>query len=124
MNMKKLILLMLGVVISSGLLAQKKVLLENDDEIIATAIAELDTAMQGPEGYFYQAGQKFAIKGAYTFDITIYEKGQVSSVFAVKNERGTIDGQNTLKDVIRGYLFNFKMPKGKRYKFQYTFNYQ
>lgn len=122
--MKKLILLLLGFVMSISLLAQKKVLIEDDDKIISAAISELDSAMQAPEGYFYLVGQKFTIKGAYTFDITIQEKGMAVSVFAVKNDKGTIDGQNTLKDYLRSYIFNFKMPKGKRYKFQYTFNYQ
>jgi hypothetical protein len=122
--MKKIIVLVMVLFISTGLAAQKKVLLEDQDEIVAAAKAELDSAMMSPEGYFYLAGQKYEIRGAYTFDITVFDKGKVVSVFAVENNEGTVDGQNTLKDIILTYVFSFQMPKGKRYKFQYTFNYQ
>lgn len=121
--MKKIILLLLGLTIGASLSAQKKVLIEDDDKIIEAARLELDSAMMAPEGYFYLAGQKYAISGAYTFDITIFNKGEVVAVYAVQNNKGSIDGQNTLKSLVHNYVFNFKLPKGKRYKFQYTFNY-
>jgi hypothetical protein len=56
-------------------------------------------------------------------DITIREKGEVAAVFCAENENGSITSQNILKDFIQSYVFNFKMPKGKRYKFQYEFKF-
>ena len=57
-------------------------------------------------------------------DISIREKGNVASVFAVERENGTIDSQNRLKDYIMEFKFNFKVPKGKYYKVRYTFNFE
>ena len=120
--MKKLaILLFVLAAISSY--AQKKEFIEDKDSIIERATRELDSAMQGPEGELYLFGKEYGIKGSYTLDISIREKGDVSSVFAVGNENGTIESQNRLKDFIMEFEFNFKMPKGRYYKFRYIFNF-
>jgi hypothetical protein len=119
----KTLLILLFVLAGISSYAQKKELIENKDSIVARAAAELDQAMQGPEGRIYLFAQEHGIKGSYTMDISIQEKGKVSSIFAVDHENGTIDFQNRLKDFIMEYKFNFKMPKGKYYKFRYTFNF-
>ncbi len=116
----------ISILIFSSLLsaAQKKELIESNDEIIREARVELDSAMKAPEGVIYLFGQKHDIHGNYTIDITIREKGEVASVFTVGNTNGTISSQNILKDYIQNFKFNFKMPKGKRYKFEFVFKFQ
>ena len=103
--------------------AQKKQLIEDRTEITEAATAELDRAMEAPEGRLYLFRVEYPITGSYTFDITIREKGDVASVFALGNEGGSINSQNSLKDFVSEFEFGFKMPKGKRYKFQYIFNF-
>ena len=112
-----ILLIMLGI----NTFAQKLELIEEKDLIIERANAELDTAMAPPEGPVYLYTLKHPIKGEYTYDISIWEKGIVTSIFAVGNNNGTIDSQNRLKDFLMTFKFNFKMPKGKSYKFRHTF---
>ena len=61
--------------------------------------------------------------GEYTFDISIHEKGKTASVFCDSREGGSIAMQNKLKDFIKEFQYYFKMPKGKKYKFTYTFKF-
>ncbi len=100
----------------------QKALISNPDEVAEAAIKEFDVAMQ-PEGVLYKLKEKQQLKGSYIFDIIIKEKGQVVSVFVVENEGGTLDFQNLLKDAVLAMKMDFKMPKGKRYKFTYKFNF-
>ena len=111
----------LFLLIATAAQAQKKPHLSDKETIIEYAYLELDESMKS--GEFYEWGQETGIKGEFTFDITIREKGEVSTVFAV-DRKGEVKDQNRLKDAIRDYKFNFKMPKNKAYKFQYTFQFQ
>jgi hypothetical protein len=119
--MKKLLVLLILILAGFYSFAQKAELIEDKDSVIARANAELDLAMIGPEGSIYLFTQKHPVKGEYTYDISIREKGMVVSIFAVGNNNGTIDSQNRLKDFLMTFKFNFKMPKGKIYKFRHTF---
>jgi len=119
--MKKLSFSILLIMLGFNTFAQKLELIEDKDLIIERANAELDTAMAPPEGPVYLYTLKHPIKGEYTYDISIWEKGIVTSIFAVGNNNGTIDSQNRLKDFLMTFKFNFKMPKGKSYKFRHTF---
>lgn len=112
---------MIGLSVSSY--AQKKVLIEDKDQIHEQAIKELELALAPPEGSIYLFSQASQIKGDYTYDITIREKGDIATVFSHGNTNGTIENQNRLKDFLMGFGFNFKMPKGKYYKFKYTFKF-
>lgn len=119
---KKIILIafVLSALVSN---AQNKILIESQDKIIEQAKHELDSAMSAPNGKIFLFGQKNNLKGSYIFDLTIREKGEVAVVFVVSNENGNITSQNILKDFIQDFEFYFKMPKGKRYKFQYEFKF-
>ncbi len=119
--MKKTTIFILLVFLALGLSAQKKVLLEDKDQIIERAKLELDSAMMAPEGSIYLQTIKNPIQGEYTFDISIWEKGTVTSLFAVGNNNGTLAAQNRLRAILMEFKFNFKMPKGKSYKFRHTF---
>ena len=119
--MKKISLLILLIFFGISAFSQKKVLLEDKDQIIERANAELDSAMTPPEGAIFLWSQKNPIKGEYTFDLSIWEKGTVTSIYVVGSMGGTIDAQNRFKAFLMSYNFNFKMPKGKSYKFRHTF---
>lgn len=118
---KTILLAFLMVFLGITAFSQKKELLEDKDLIIERANAELDSAMAPPEGSLYLWSQKNSIKGEYIFDISIWEKGTVTSIFVVGSNGGTIDAQNRFKSFLMSYNFNFKMPKGKSYKFRHTF---
>ncbi len=107
--------------LSSGLFAQKKPHLSDKETVIEYAYLELDESMKN--GDFFEWGQETGVKGEFTFDITIRDKGEVATVFAV-DRKGEVKDQNDLKDFLKDYRFNFKMPKTKSYKFQYTFQFQ
>ncbi len=109
--------------LSVGAFAQKNMLIEEYDKVAAQGKIELDEAMKGPEGELFLFKQESGITGIYDFDITLHEKGKVATVFVRRNEGGTIKMQNKLKDFVKEMKFNFKMPKGKDYKFSYTFNF-
>jgi hypothetical protein len=121
--MKHALFLILFAMLGLSSFSQKKELLEDKEQIIQRATAELDTAMMAPEGSIYLWSQKNPIKGEYTFDISIWEKGTVTSIFASGNNNGTLDAQNRLRALLMEFQFNFKMPKGKSYKFRYTFTF-
>jgi len=101
--------------------AQKKSLYVYD-EVVAQAKLELDSSMQ--YGILKEWGMKNNVKGEYIMDITIHEKGKVLSVFVISSDADDVKMQNSVKDIIRTVVFNIKMPKGKTYKFQYTFNFR
>jgi hypothetical protein len=121
--MKNALLLILFAIPGLSSFSQKKELIEDKELIIQRATAELDTAMMAPEGSIYLWTLKNPIKGEYTFDISIWEKGTVTSIYAVGNNNGTLDAQNRLRALLMEFQFNFKMPKGKSYKFRYTFTF-
>ena len=110
------------IVIAIAAFGQKKELVEYRENVVEKAIAELDSVTAGPEGELYKEFAENGIRGHYVFDITIREKGAVATVFVVNDGENPIPQQNRLKDIIKLYRFSFKVPKGKSYKFQYTFN--
>lgn len=120
--MKKAILI-LFTIISISAYAGKKPLIEDYEKVVATAKAELEKSLQAPEGELYLFAQENAISGTFSFDITIHEKGLVATVFVASNEGESIKSQNMLKDFVKAMKFNFKMPKGKDYKFNYLFKF-
>ena len=122
--MKKIILLLLILVsVAGNAQKQKKALLDSKNVIIETATQELDQAMLAPEGSLYLFKTEYNIEGIYEFDITVHEKGKVSSVFCQARDGGSIEMQNKLKDFVKVYEFFFKLPKGKKYKFHYIFKF-
>lgn len=121
--MKKHLFLLLLLSVFATAYAGKKPLIEDAERIRATAVAALDSAMMAPDGRLYLFAQKNNISGLFDFDITIQEKGFVATVFVSNNEGGTLQSQSKLKDFVKDFEFGFKMPKGKKYKFSYQFNF-
>lgn len=102
---------------------QKRILIDSKEEVVEKAIKELDMAMQAPEGSLYVFKNENNISGKYEFEICVHEKGKVASVYCKEREGGAIPMQNKLKDFVKDFSFYFKMPKGKKYKFTYVFNF-
>lgn len=121
--MKSLFLILILAGLTFFVNAQNKVLLQSQQEIVAAATAELTQAMTAPNGELYKFGQKSNISGEYELQLTLRGKGDVVSVFVVSKNNGNIPSQNMLKDEIFRLKFNFKMPKNKDYKFNYTFKF-
>lgn len=111
------------ILIGIAAFGQKRQMVEYRENIVEKAIAELDSVSAPPEGVLFKEVFESGIKGHYVFDITIREKGFVATVFVVNDGENSIPMQNRLKDLIKAYRFSFKVPKGKSYKFQYTFNF-
>ena len=122
--MKKTLIILLVMTSLAGFSQKKKkLLIESKAEVIEAAKKELDFAMQSPEGEIFLFVREQGIKGEYTFDISIHEKGKTASVFCDSREGGSIAMQNKLKDFIKEFQYYFKMPKGKKYKFTYVFKF-
>lgn len=122
--MKKNLLIITLIFVSSIAFTQKRATIETKYEVIEAAKMEFNQAMQAPQGEFYLFKQENNITGEYTIDITIHEKGKVATVFVVSNKGGTIKQQNLVKDFVKEFRLSFKMPKGKDYKFQYIFKFK
>ncbi|HCT72071.1 MAG TPA: hypothetical protein DF409_14985 [Bacteroidales bacterium] len=120
--MNKLIVmcLLLPAIYASG---QKKPFYQMKNEIIEKAIAELDSVSSVPGSAFLKEINESKLSGTYVFDITLREKGEVATVFVVNDGESPIAMQNRLKDIVKRYRFGFRVPKGKSYKFQYTFKF-
>lgn len=118
-----LFLIVVLLLISVTLRAQKPELIELKEEVIKRANLELEKAMTSPEGELYKFGQKNKISGEYTLNLTLRNKGQVVSVFVADKKEGNIPSQNALKDKLLDFQFSFKMPKNKDYKLSYTFKF-
>ena len=116
--MKKISCVFLILIISICAHAEKP-LIQDYAAVVAKAKSELDSSMQ--TGVLKEYALKSKIKGEYIMDITIHERGKVLTVFAVSNDSDNLKMQTDLKDFVRTLEFNFKMTKGKMYKFQYTF---
>lgn len=120
--MKTLILSLL-MLITTATFAQNKPLLESQEDVEAMAIKEFDQAMQPPEGVLYLFAQENNINGAYTFKVTLGDRGKVTSVFVKGRDGGTIPMQNKLKDAVKAFKLNFKLPKNKDYSLEYQFKF-
>jgi hypothetical protein len=94
-----------------------------EEPYVQKAISELESALSAPEGSLYKFGAENTINGSFTFDLTIRNKGEMATVYFISSLGGTLKMQNMVKDELKAFRFSFKMPKGKSYKFQYTFQF-
>lgn len=120
MKTSKYILLLFSLVILAlGAQAQRPYV-ETNDEFIDLATKDLDAHMQDEK--FLKKMAKEDIHGSYTYQITVGDKGKITHMRSLeRSEEASIHGQNTLNDLVKKYKFDFKIPKGNYYNFQYTF---
>ncbi len=105
--------------ITSNLFAQKP-LYETTEDITMAATTELDELMRDSD--FLKILDKEGVEGTYHFQITVKEKGQITSMrFLEKSEDASVHGQNFMNNLVKKHKFGFKVPKGNFYKFEYTF---
>lgn len=91
-----------------------------NDAIISKAFDQLDSLTKTADFKKYVLQNK--IQGVYVYDITVFKKGTVSTVFSQTDEGMDIPAHNSLLDYIRNLKFKeLDIPKDKRVKFQYTF---
>ncbi len=103
--------------------AQKRDLIQDNTEIERRAMAELDSAMRGPEGPLYKAVVKENLTGVYRLQISLSDKGDIRSVQVLDRQGGDIPSQNRIKQLVHDSRFtSFKTPKGKQYRFEHTFD--
>jgi hypothetical protein len=110
----------MSLLIVLGLSAQKKELLTDPGTIEMRVVADLDAHQQSED--WAKWIEKNPVKGMFAFDITIWNKGEVVSVRALgRSDGATVEDQNALKNYVKLFKFDFKVPKGKRYKVTYNF---
>jgi hypothetical protein len=124
MFITRLLVIIIFLGLTSQAFSQDKEYSSPDEPFVQKAISELNFAQTPPKGSLYIFATEKKLTGRFTFDLTIRGKGEMATVFAVSTEgSGTIKMQNLLKDWLKAYQFSFRMPKGKSYKFQYTFQF-
>jgi len=119
--MKYRITLLLLVCLSTSLLAQKKELLDDKVTIMARAAQALDASLQ-PGTDLHDAIVKENLIGNYVLQVSIREKGDISSVFVVSAEAHDQRSQNRFKDLVHFMEMPFKMPKGRQYRIEHAFD--
>lgn len=119
--MKHLTILFAAMLCSFGSFAQKKELLEDKEIIMTRAAQALDGALQ-PGTELHKAIVKENIIGKYILQVSFREKGDISSVFVVSSEGHDQRSQNRFKDLVLFLEMPFKMPKGRQYRIEHTFD--
>lgn len=93
---------------------------QDQSAIEAAGISQLDLMMQNEK--VLKKLKKEDIHGEYTYKITVKEKSKIASMlFLDKSESASMKGQNYFNNLVSNYKFDFKMPKGNYYTFEYTF---
>ena len=119
----RLIIVLIALTLTTFVFAQKKPLIESKKEVETLAKKEFNLAMTAPEGELYLFGVENKIKGEYLFKVTLGDRGKVVSVFVISRKGGDIPSQNKVKDAVKAFRFNFKLPKNKDYSFEHKFNF-
>lgn len=97
--------------------------LDDKEAIQQRASAELELAMQGPNGNLYKTVVKEQLTGSYLLEISLGDKGDIRSVQVLERTGGDIPSQNRFKQLVHDTRFSsFKTPKGKQYRFTHRFN--
>ncbi|MBL7982074.1 MAG: hypothetical protein JNL52_09715 [Flavobacteriales bacterium] len=119
--MRTLLITLFALLLTPLAHAQKKELLEDKETIMARAAAALDSAMQ-PGGALHSAVVKENLTGRFVIQVSFREKGDISSVFVVSAEAHDQRSQNRFKDLVHQLEMPFKMPKGRQYRIEHTFD--
>jgi len=120
MKTSKYILLLFSLVTMILSAKAQRPYVETNDEFIELATKDLDAHMKDEK--FLKKMEKEDIHGSYKFQITVGDKGKITHMRSLeRSEDASINGQNTLNDLVKKYKFDFKIPKGNYYNFEYTF---
>ncbi len=119
--MRHLFVWFFAIAFALGANAQKKELIEDKETILARASEVLDASLR-PGSEVYEAIVKENLIGRYVLQVSFRDKGDISSVFVVSAEGHDIRSQNRFKDLIHLSRMPFKMPKGRQYRIEHTFD--
>ena len=119
--MKTVLTLLTALLLCSNTSAQKKELLQDKETILARAAEVLDAEMRAG-GSLHAAVLKEDLIGRYVLQVSIRDKGDISSVFVVSAEGHDTRSQNRFKDLVHFTELPFKMPKGRHYRLEHTFD--
>lgn len=119
--MRTLLLCWLTTMLTLTAAAQKKELLEDKGTILARAAEVFDASLQ-PGTEIYETIVKEKLIGRYVLQVSFRDKGDISSVFVVSAEGHDLRSQNRFKDLVHLSRMPFKMPKGRQYRIEHTFD--
>lgn len=85
------------------------------DEQVGNALAA-----EKARGKLAELASEPGLRGSFTFDLTVGDKGTVVTVFPVEWTLEDIPLRNRLKSCLMGVKFPFKVPKGKRFTSRQT----
>jgi hypothetical protein len=112
------LLMTLGLVLAVPALGQRRRELNTQaavDERVNTALAA-----EKAEGKLAELALKLGLRGSFTFDLTVGDKGTVLTLFPVEWTIDDIPARNRLKACLMDLHFSFRTPKGKRFKTRQT----
>lgn len=119
--MKHLTALLVLLMLAFSAQAQKKELIEDKETILARAAQVLTASLQ-PGAELHEAVVKENLIGRYVLQVSFRDKGDISSVFVVNAEDHDLRSQNRFKDLVHLSSLPFKMPKGRQYRIEHTFD--
>lgn len=112
-------LLLTGLAMAAS--AQKREYLEDKETILARAAETLTASLQ-PGTDLHAAIVKENLIGRYVLQVSFRDKGDISSVRVVSAEGHDIRSQNRFKDLVHLSRMPFRMPKGRQYRIEHTFD--
>ncbi len=119
--MRTVLTLLTALLLCTHAWAQKKELIQDKETILARAAQALDAAV-APGGDLHEAIVKEGLTGRYVLQVSFRDKGDISSVFVVSATDHDIRSQNRFKDLVHLAQMPFKMPKGRQYRIEHTFD--
>lgn len=77
-------------------------------------------AAEKARGKLAELASELGLRGSFTFDLTVGDKGTVVTLFPVEWTIDDIPARNKIKARLMDLRFDFKTPKGKRFKTRQT----
>lgn len=111
------ILLPLALACAAGTQAQRPEL--NTQADVEKQVHDRLTADKA-HGELAELAAALGLRGSFTFDLTVGDKGEAETVFPVSGTIEDVEARNRLKDQLKSMRFGFKLPKNKRFKVRET----
>ncbi len=112
------ILIALGLALAVPALGQRRAELNTQaavDEQVGNMLAA-----EKARGKLAELASELGLRGSFTFDLTVGDKGTVVTLFPVEWTIDDIPARNKIKARLMDLRFDFKTPKGKRFKTRQT----
>lgn len=107
---------------SSILLAQKRQVLTDEEQVHEAVTKEVETLFKSSD-FKKKKNKKYPlVKGYIVVDIAVVQNGKLSSFFNVDSDIKDIDFIEYISKTVLAHKFDFKLPKKQRYKIRQTIN--